>query len=106
MNKRQRKKSFEGTAKERRRWHRRARREERRAGESWELSPYEECDGYEPPDYDDDEFDQNDLDLDDCGLLPDGACTKAGSEECDWKCSYGPIRRMRLAGGPPVGEGR
>ena len=22
----------------------------------------------------------------DCGLMPDGQCTKAGSEECDWIC--------------------
>lgn len=24
----------------------------------------------------------------DCGMLADGACTKAGSEECDWECPY------------------
>ena len=22
----------------------------------------------------------------DCGLMPDGQCLKAGSEECDWDC--------------------
>jgi hypothetical protein len=22
----------------------------------------------------------------DCGLGPDGQCSKAGSEECDWEC--------------------
>lgn len=22
----------------------------------------------------------------DCGLMPNGQCTKAGSEECDWEC--------------------
>ena len=22
----------------------------------------------------------------DCGLMPNGQCTKAGSEECDWDC--------------------
>lgn len=22
----------------------------------------------------------------DCGLMPDGQCLKAGSEECDWEC--------------------
>lgn len=28
----------------------------------------------------------------DCGLGPDGQCSKAGSEECDWECpnSHGP----------------
>lgn len=24
----------------------------------------------------------------DCGATPDGGCTKAGSEECDWECPY------------------
>lgn len=24
----------------------------------------------------------------DCGLMPDGQCLKAGSEECDWECPY------------------
>ena len=28
------------------------------------------------------EFDE----FDDCGLMPDGRCMKAGSEECDWEC--------------------
>lgn len=23
---------------------------------------------------------------DDCGLMPDGQCTRAGTEECDWDC--------------------
>lgn len=29
----------------------------------------------------------------DCGLGPDGQCSKAGSEECDWECSnsHGPL---------------
>ncbi|GGO96397.1 hypothetical protein EV664_107135 [Stakelama pacifica] len=22
----------------------------------------------------------------DCGMMPDGQCSKAGSEECDWEC--------------------
>lgn len=39
---------------------------------------FEYEDGPDLPD-DDDEFD-------DCGLMPDGQCTKAGSEECDWIC--------------------
>ena len=33
------------------------------------------------------EFDE----FDDCGLMPDGQCLKAGSEECDWEC--GRLRR-------------
>ena len=24
----------------------------------------------------------------DCGMLPDGSCMKAGSEECDWECPF------------------
>ncbi|WP_374413317.1 hypothetical protein [Novosphingobium colocasiae] len=28
------------------------------------------------------EFDE----FDDCGLMPNGQCLKAGSEECDWDC--------------------
>lgn len=37
------------------------------------------------------EEDQTDLDgeftdWDDCGMMPDGQCSKAGSEECDWDC--------------------
>jgi hypothetical protein len=38
--------------------------------------------------YDDDnEYDvEEDDEYEDCGLMPDGQCTKAGSEECDWIC--------------------
>lgn len=32
-----------------------------------------------------DDFEDEDDDID-CGLMPDGQCTKAGSEECDWVC--------------------
>lgn len=32
---------------------------------------------------DDDEEDGDDYD---CGLMQDGQCLKAGSEECDWEC--------------------
>jgi hypothetical protein len=41
---------------------------------------------------DDDEFaDADDLDDEfDCGMDRDGNCGKAGSEECDWECPYGP----------------
>lgn len=37
-------------------------------------------------DYDEPEgFDEIDG-YEDCGLMPNGQCTKAGSEECDWEC--------------------
>lgn len=38
--------------------------------------------------YDDDprDWDEEDGDDIDCGLLSDGQCLKAGSEECDWDC--------------------
>ena len=37
---------------------------------------------YDPAVDDCDSFD----DFDDCGLMPNGQCMKAGSEECDWEC--------------------
>ena len=42
-----------------------------------------------PEDYYDDDprdWDEEDGDDIDCGLMRDGQCTKAGSEECDWEC--------------------
>lgn len=46
-----------------------------------------------PPDHDyaedlcdDEEYTDEDAALDDCGLMPDGQCFKAGSEECDFMC--------------------
>lgn len=37
--------------------------------------------------YDDDPRDDGEEDGGfDCGLMPDGQCTKAGSEECDFEC--------------------
>jgi hypothetical protein len=33
-----------------------------------------------------DEPDDLEDDLFDCGLMPNGQCTKAGTEECDWEC--------------------
>lgn len=38
------------------------------------------------PDWDDDWDDDDGWGDDDCGLMPNGQCTKAGSEECDWEC--------------------
>ena len=35
----------------------------------------------------DDDFGEE-PDWTDCGMLPDGTCMKAGSEECDWECPY------------------
>jgi hypothetical protein len=32
-----------------------------------------------------DQFDEFD-EWFDCGMMPNGQCTKAGSEECDWDC--------------------
>lgn len=34
----------------------------------------------------DDDADDPDAWMDDCGMMQDGQCTKAGSEECDWEC--------------------
>ncbi len=25
----------------------------------------------------------------DCGMLPDGTCMLAGTEDCDWECPFG-----------------
>lgn len=36
----------------------------------------------------DDEPDFEDEESFDCGMTPDGPCTKAGSEECDWDCPF------------------
>ncbi len=39
------------------------------------------------PDYWDDDGDiEEDEDWDDCGMMPDGQCTQAGTEWCDWGC--------------------
>ena len=32
---------------------------------------------------------------DDCGMLPDGSCTMAGSEWCDWECPNSLLFRKR-----------
>lgn len=36
--------------------------------------------------FDDDDGDDGFDEFDDCGLMPNGQCLKAGSEECDWEC--------------------
>lgn len=57
------------------------------------LSGYSE-DYPDPDEFDfDNEYDADDEEYDDCGLMPDGQCTKAGSEECDWIC--GALHRAR-----------
>lgn len=41
--------------------------------------------------FDDDDSGDHDVEddgWDDCGLMPDGSCSKAGSEECDWDCPH------------------
>ena len=41
------------------------------------MADYEDdCDG----------CDDHEGEFDDCALMPDGQCLKAGSEECDWEC--------------------
>ena len=35
-----------------------------------------------------DDWDEEDRDYEDCGLMPDGQCLKAGSEECDWRARH------------------
>lgn len=37
-------------------------------------------------DYLEDDAEDDAEDYPDCGLMADGQCTKAGSEECDWEC--------------------
>jgi hypothetical protein len=43
-------------------------------------------------DFNDDAFDDDADELEDamqnCGMLQDGSCMKAGSEECDWECPF------------------
>jgi len=41
------------------------------------------------PDWDELDPDDDDDDLFDCGMMPNGQCSKAGSEECDWDCPRG-----------------
>lgn len=41
-----------------------------------------QCD---PNDCEDDPFE---LAMMNCGLMSDGNCSKAGSEECDWECPF------------------
>jgi hypothetical protein len=42
------------------------------------------------------DWDEEDGDYEDCGLMSDGQCLKAGSEECDWEC---PNRNSELFAG-------
>ena len=43
-------------------------------------------------DNDDDMVDDEIEDFFDCGLMPDGICMRAGTEDCDWECPH----RMEL----------
>ena len=49
---------------------------------------------YEPVPGIDFDFDDADEGYEDCGLMPDGQCTRAGSEECDWDC--GALNETRI----------
>lgn len=40
----------------------------------------------EAHDYDEAVDDRDADEYEDCGLMPNGQCTRAGSEECDWEC--------------------
>jgi hypothetical protein len=52
------------------------------------------CDDVTPPydrtdetEWDDEPYDPDEEFLDyECGMMHDGQCSKAGSEECDWEC--------------------
>lgn len=46
-------------------------------------------------DEDEDNLDIED-DFDECGMMPNGQCTMAGSEWCDWDCPRNrPVKRRR-----------
>jgi hypothetical protein len=38
------------------------------------------------PEWDDDGDPDDDFLAHECGMMANGQCTKAGSEECDWEC--------------------
>lgn len=46
---------------------------------------------------DDNEYDLDiEDDFDECGMMPNGQCTMAGSEWCDWDCPRDrPVKRRR-----------
>lgn len=46
------------------------------------------ADDMEPDEEREDDPDQVFLDFV-CGMLPNGQCMLAGSEDCDWECPYG-----------------
>lgn len=52
------------------------------------MTQFGSLDQLTPDDFEDDpdDVDPQDEDYEDCGLGPDGQCSKAGSEECDWIC--------------------
>lgn len=63
------------------------------------LIAFGDCDEPDDDEYYDDEIDETDDDernadadledaLNDCGMMHDGQCSKAGSEECDWECPF------------------
>jgi hypothetical protein len=54
-------------------------------------------DHFEP--FDDEPEDDDAVDLDECGMMPDGQCTLAGSEWCDWEC---PLDRLPRQASPEL----
>ena len=62
------------------------------------MSDYDESDDAPSLSQQAEEEDEDDLDgfyedefeeaMSNCGLMPNGLCMKAGSEECDWECPF------------------
>ena len=47
-----------------------------------------------------DEYDEFEDAMADCGMMPDGLCMKAGSEECDFECPVMDLIRREARGEP------
>jgi hypothetical protein len=48
------------------------------------------------PEFDDDpSIDDEDDMLENCGMWPDGTCSLAGTEWCDWDCPLGAAATLR-----------
>lgn len=41
---------------------------------------------WHPRDHEFDDIEEWQPEYQDCGLMPNGQCMKAGTEECDWDC--------------------
>lgn len=53
-------------------------------------------DQFDYDDHDDDEDDDMEMADLSCGELPEGGCSLAGTEHCDWRCPFsaGMVKRM------------